>query len=61
MLYCVLWQAEDEAEKFMKEEPTFLEYEKQVYKYHELVSELQYEVEKVCIHICWIFLGNRHV
>ena len=35
----------------MKEEHTFLEYEKQVYKYQELVSELQYEVEKVCIHI----------
>ncbi|CAI8004188.1 Dynein heavy chain 7, axonemal [Geodia barretti] len=40
-------EAEDEAEKFMKEEHTFLEYEKQVYKYQELVSELQYEVEKL--------------
>lgn len=42
-------QAEVEAEQFLKEEHTFLEYEKQVYKYQEIVSELQYEVEKVCI------------
>ena len=31
----------------MKEEHSFLEYEKLVYKYKELVSELQYSVEKV--------------
>ena len=43
-------QAEEEAEGFMKEEHTFLEYEKQVYRYQELVSELQYEVEKVCMY-----------
>ena len=46
---CVLCppQAEVEMEEFLKEEHTFLEYEKQVYKYQELVSELQYSVQKV--------------
>ena len=50
-IYIIL-QAEGELEQFLKEEHSFLEYEKLVYKYKELVSELQYSVEKVyiCAH-----------
>ena len=54
MITCTVsvYQAEEEVEQFLKEEHTFLEYEKLVYKYRELVSELQYSVGKVCIHTC---------
>lgn len=50
-----MYQAEEEVEQFLKEEHTFLEYEKLVYKYQDVVSELQYSVEKVPvenIHVC---------
>lgn len=36
-------------EKFLQEEHTFLEYEKQVLKYNEIISELQYDIPRVCI------------
>ena len=49
-IYIIL-QAEGELEQFLKEEHSFLEYEKLVYKYKELVSELQYSVEKVYIYV----------
>ena len=50
-MFCVLLQAEQEVEQFLREEHTFLEYEKLVYRYQEVVSELQYSVEKVHIHV----------
>lgn len=40
-------QAEAEVDQFVKEEHTFLEYEKKLLKYKELVRELQYDVQKV--------------
>lgn len=45
-------------EQFIKEEHTFLEYEKLVYKYQEIVTELLYGVEKV---LYMNFLCYAHV
>ena len=52
---CMIWglspsyltQAEAEVDKFLKEEHSFLEYEKLVLKYKDTSRELQYSVEKV--------------
>lgn len=39
--------AEVDLEKFLQEERTFADYEKQVLRYKETLAEVQYEVEKV--------------
>lgn len=55
--------AEMELEKFLQEEHTFSDYEKQVLRYKETLAEVQYEVEKVNCEsydneICQLFVTN---
>ena len=45
--YLLYLQADSQVAEFLKEEHTFPEYEKLVLQYKGLVSELQYEVQKV--------------
>ncbi len=37
----------------MKSEPSFLEYEKMVLRYTEIIKELQYDIQRVqCVCVC---------
>ena len=42
-------EAEADIDKFLQEEHSFSDYEKQVLRYKETLAEVQYEVEKVSI------------
>ena len=46
-LLTVCTQADGQVTEFLGEEHPFLEYEKMVLKYKALISELQFEVQKV--------------
>ena len=47
VLFVVIFQAEEDVEKFLLEGHTFDEYAREVRKYHKLVDEISYKSRKV--------------